>query len=76
MYKKLGEEKFSRRVLPVNMPRSRVRALARASYRALARDNKWFSHPGKAQFKQITKELGLAPEEEVLEKLKTCKTCI
>jgi hypothetical protein len=29
MYKKLGEEKFSRRVVPVNMPRSRVRALAR-----------------------------------------------
>jgi hypothetical protein len=39
VYEKLGEEKFSRRVLPVNMPRSRVRALARASYRALARDN-------------------------------------
>jgi hypothetical protein len=38
MYEKLEEEKFSGRVLPVNMPRSRVRALARASYRALARD--------------------------------------
>jgi hypothetical protein len=39
VYEKLEEEKFSRRVLPVNMPRSRVRALARASYQALARDN-------------------------------------
>jgi hypothetical protein len=39
VYEKLEEEKFSGRVLPVNMPRSRVRALARASYRALARDN-------------------------------------
>jgi hypothetical protein len=38
VYEKLKEEKFSGRVLPVNMPRSRVRALARASYRALARD--------------------------------------
>jgi hypothetical protein len=43
MYKKLKEEKFSRHVLPVNMPRSRVRALARALYRALARDSKSLS---------------------------------
>jgi hypothetical protein len=38
MYKKLKEEKFSRRALPINMPRSRMRVLARALYRALARD--------------------------------------
>jgi hypothetical protein len=37
---------------------------------------KWFGYPGKAQFKRMTKELGLAPEEEVLEELKTCETCI
>jgi hypothetical protein len=37
--KKLKKEKFFRHVLPVKMPRSRVRALARASYRALARDS-------------------------------------
>jgi hypothetical protein len=37
---------------------------------------KWFGHPGKAQFKWIMKELGLAPKEKVLKELKTCKTCI
>jgi hypothetical protein len=38
--------------------------------------HKRFGHPGKAQFKRMAKELGLAPEEEVLEELKTCETCI
>jgi hypothetical protein len=51
-----------------------------SAYRVKAIDwellHKRFGHPGKAQFKRMTKELGLAPEEEVLEELKTCETCI